>query len=145
MSEARTLIAKRKGEEFEVLVDAADYDRVVAAGPWYVDPAGYAINGGGVRVHRLVLECTKGDGLVIDHLNRNRRDNRRSNLSPGTQAENAQNVGSHVDARSPHRGVFPFRGRWQAQFMRNGERYHVGTFATEAEAARALEEARDGE
>ena len=63
------------------------------------------VNGGGyelitckgqnkVSVHRLVYEAFKGeipDGLEIDHINRNRRNNNPDNLRVVTRSENNRN------------------------------------------------------
>lgn len=95
-----------------------------------------------ITLHRLLTGCTKGDGVHVDHRNHNKLDNRRANLRPGSVAANAQNMNAHKDAASSTPGVYPFRGKWQAAFMRDGERKHVGTFATEAAAIEALAVAR---
>jgi hypothetical protein len=95
-------------------------------------------------LHRVIAGRRRGDGLVVDHINRNKLDNRRSNLRSCTQAENMANTDAHRDAVSRHKGVYPFRGRWQASYMVNGKRCHVGTFSHERDAAEALEVARHG-
>lgn len=50
---------------------------------WYTDQDGYAVadkQNVHFSLHRLVMGCTKGDGKIIDHINQNKQDNRRSNL-----------------------------------------------------------------
>ncbi len=125
------------------LVDDEDIDLVVAGWPWHCTSHGYAANAAGY-MHRVIA----GRGPVVDHKNRNKLDNRRSNLRITDAAGNAQNVTAHCDAVSSHRGVWLSvrKGkatRWKAQRMRDGVRYNLGTFLTEAEAV-AASEAFDG-
>ncbi len=116
---------------------------LISQDTWYISDHGYVRRTGDAEyLHRVVTGCVPGDGKYVDHRNRNKLDNRLANLRVGTQADNMANCSSHRDARSKHKGVYPFRGRWQASFMRQGIRHHVGTFDTEDAAAQAIEVAR---
>lgn len=89
-------------------------------------------------LHRLIL-CP-APGLVTDHINRNKLDNRRCNLRAGTRSDNQANQGK-MGARSSSR----FRGVhrhstspvWVAQISRDGRCHHLGCFDTEEAAAAA--------
>jgi len=74
-------------------------------------------------------------GMVVDHINNNGLDNRRSNLRVCTQSENARN--SKVG-----RGKVPTRGVYVSNC---GEKYMasigLGTFKTEKEASEAYKRA----
>lgn len=71
------------------LVDDDVYDKYKNV-RLFVSPNGYVIFGHYCkRLHREIMNCP--DGLVIDHKNHNRLDNRSSNLRICTQKENSNN------------------------------------------------------
>jgi hypothetical protein len=90
-------------------------------------------------MHRLILGLPVGDPRLGDHINRNRLDNRRSNLRIVDRAGNGQNVGSRAGSTSSFRGVsWDSRNRkWSAQCMLRQKLYHLGRYTSEIEAARA--------
>lgn len=94
-------------------------------------------NGGCIFLHREIMGLSEGDGLVIDHVNRDRYDCRRENLRVVTQAENCQNQGSRRNATSGHRGVSynSEAKKWVVMHTLKGKARYGGTFATEEEAA----------
>jgi hypothetical protein len=127
-----------------------DADRRLAEYRWTLHNQGYAMRGrpggGTIYMHREVLGLARGDGNEVDHENRRKLDNRRSNLRVVTHAENGDNCDSrHVRCNaaervSRHRGV-----QWHGQKRRWRARYrgkHLGLFANEADAAAAAREAR---
>jgi hypothetical protein len=98
-----------------------------------------------VSLHRQVLGLAPGDPRQGDHVNRNRLDNRRSNLRitpPGSiQTQNRGKAKSFngKPTESAYRGVYMvkkkgvFTGRWKAEV---GGTY-LGCFTSEIEAAAA--------
>jgi len=129
------------------LVDEADAPRLVSARWHFRNAEGYLatrLPGGVVEaLHRVVMGCTPGDGLVVDHVNGDRLDNRRENLRFVTTAQNAQNQGSRGGS-SRYRGVTwdRARGRWLAQACLDGRVHHLGRFESEVAAASAATEFR---
>lgn len=121
------------------LIDAADY-AAVSELAWSRASNGYAVacvDRERILMHRLVCGLTRGDPLEVDHINRNKLDNRRSNLRVCTRAQNGQNLGS-FPGTSRFRGVCrKANGRWQAQAWTNGGNRHIGVFDTEEAAAEA--------
>ena len=73
-----------------VLVDINDMPII---GKVNINNRGYAVTRSEL-VHRLLMGCTKGDGLFIDHLNGNPLDNRRENLRITTDSINKRNLHS---------------------------------------------------
>jgi hypothetical protein len=84
-----------------------------------------------------LLGCTKGDGVYVDHINRDKLDDRRGNLRIVTPAESRQNTPA-ISGR--HRGVSwdAARGKWQAKAQLNGRMVQIGRFASEEEAHQAV-------
>lgn len=124
-------------------VDEDDYERL-AVHQWYRDSNGYVRrNLGSGECSYLHREALPGHPL-IDHKNKSRLDNRKSNLRPCTKAQNAQNARRHRDRTTAGpKGVYydPARRKWVADIMANGVRRRLGRFPTESEAAAAYSQA----
>ena len=107
----------------------------LASRRWTLTAQGYAVAGGDL-MHRAVAGLVKGDGLYVDHINRDKLDNRRENLRVGTQALNCQNLPSQRGT-SRYRGVSwdKAKGKWAACVMLDRRTRHLGRFDSEVEAA----------
>lgn len=92
-----------------------------------------------VKMHRLLFPEWK----VIDHINGDGLDNRRSNLREVTHAENLQNRGMQTNNKSGYKGVHWHKKdrRWHAEIRANKRRHYLGSFATAIEAAKAYDRA----
>lgn len=122
------------------IVDAADYERInryrwtaspCADGGFY---ARRSVPGGTVLMHREIMNAPKG--MVVNHIDRNRLDNRQANLRVCTPQQNEFNKrprGGH----SRFKGVYPHGDKWQAAIKHNGKMHHLGLFDDDVEAARA--------
>jgi hypothetical protein len=121
-----------KGEEIALcLIDIEDVD-VIKNHKWcYKD--GYAItkkDGRTTAMHRLIMNPL--DNMVVDHVNHNTLDNRKSNLRVCTAKENNRNL-SNVE------GVYYRKTRksWKAKITVDGKSIYLGTYKTKSEAKRA--------
>lgn len=127
----------------EVLIDAEDLPHV-APYHWWLFCARKTSGGEYVYVirkrakkalllHREVMRAPLG--LVVDHLNGNRLDNRRANLRICTQKENMQNVKRAVSNTSGYKGVSQTSDKrgWVAKCAKR----YLGTFTSKEDAAAA--------
>ena len=93
------------------------------------------------RAHRLAWLYVYGtwpEGQ-LDHINRNRSDNRISNLREVSNKQNMQNAGKRSDNTSGHPGVswHKQRAKWQVGIVHNQKRVHLGYFSILEEALSA--------
>lgn len=131
------------------LVDDEDYE-YLAKWKWHVDNNGYARRN--VRVcigrqravimHRELAGVTSST-VDVDHINRDKLDNRRCNLRPCTRRENALNVGKRKRATSRFKGVHWVKHvrKWQARITVHQATQNLGLFSHELDAARAYNKA----
>ncbi len=111
---------------------------------WYRHPQGYAYRQearGRIKVylHRFLLG--EPDGYV-DHINRNKLDNRRFNLRVVSNSLNMLNAGPRSSNRSGYPGVCRARNnKWRAYVTVNYKQRWLGTFGTIEEAVSARAEA----
>lgn len=76
------------------------------------------------------------EGKVLDHINRNKLDNRLINLRAVTTAENARNT-RPKGKTTKFKGIALNKKKWRARCGIGGKHVHIGTFDTEIEAAMA--------
>ena len=94
-------------------------------------------------LHRVLLGVTDSNAIV-DHINNNGLDNRRSNLRVTTKMGNALNMRVNHNKKSGlPKGVYRERGEYKAQIKYNHINRYLGHFKTiEAAEARYLEEVK---
>ncbi len=97
-----------------------------------------------VRLHRFIMGCCEGDGMVVDHINGNGLDNRRSNLRVCTQSQNMKNQAKRrTKTSSQFKGVCwdPKRQQWRATIRLPNKHWEIGRSKDEVDAARMYNEA----
>ena len=91
--------------------------------------------------HRLVWMYVHGSWpkYQLDHINRNKHDNRVQNLRDVDQATNLRNVGLRKTNTSGHKGVswWANKKKWAAQIRIQGKKVFIGMFDTAELAAAA--------
>lgn len=92
-----------------------------------------------VCVHRFIFGLSKNDGQYVDHKNRNKLDNRRSNLRLCTAWQNAANK-VHKTNRL-YRGVVKMGKKWWASISSQNNIVSLGSFSSAVDAAKAYDAA----
>lgn len=101
------------------------------------------VNGRPVRksVHRIMAEAFLSipPGMVVDHINGNKIDNRLCNLRIATTSQNTWNAGKRKRNTSGYKGVTWSKSsnKWQAQMGFHGKKVFLGLFHTAEEASAA--------
>lgn len=128
------------------LIDDEDFDHVTRW-RWKLHPQGYACRSTWVdgryvtlMLHRVIANTPPH--LQTDHINRDRLDNRRSNLRNVTGSVNTMNQGLSPRNTSGYRGVTwdKARKKWMATTKHLGRYVYLGRYDTAEEAAAAREE-----
>ena len=120
------------------LIDDADVP-LIADHLWRLSAQGYAIthrDGRRIAMQRLLLGLEPQERREVDHVNRDRLDNRRENLRSATRQQNLQNLAAR-GGRSQHRGVSFCKqtGRWVAKVKIGYQEHWLGRHDTEEQAA----------
>ena len=106
--------------------------------------AGYGrtgIAGRDLLAHRYAWERANGqipEGMVIDHMCRNRACVEVSHLRLATPKQNAENLAREGTSNTGIRGVYRVGNRFDAKLGHNGEVVRLGVFSTLEEASEAI-------
>jgi hypothetical protein len=137
---------------YAVEIDNEDTDRVLAHSWWvssspemdgHVICFSTKIDKKIIKLHRFIMG--NPPGMVVDHQDGNRLNNRKSNLRICTVRQNNMNIRITKLNKSGYRGVsFSKKARkWRATISLNGKHLHLGYFAFPGAASVAYEEAAE--
>jgi hypothetical protein len=121
-----------------VLIDLDDVEKAQKY-YWGVNTQGYIhsrINGKLTRLHLYLLDFPD---RKIDHVNRNKLDNRRNNLRLCEQSQNAKNLSIKKNNTSGFPGVNKIKtsGKWRARIMVDRKEISLGHFNEFEDAVKA--------
>lgn len=127
-----------------IIIDK-EYEKELSSLTWrinYLYPQTNLPGGTQVMMHRYIMlnilkKSIKKD-CIIDHINRNKFDNRVSNLRIVSKSANSQNTSSEV-GKSGFIGVSNHRSNYEAHISVYGKRYNLGTFYSVEIAAYAYD------
>ena len=125
-------------------MDLEDYDKFYDGKKWFLTKDGYVCQfnyktNRRVFLHRVITNCPAG--MVVDHQNHVRGDNRRSNLRVCTKAENQANRTKTSRNTSGFKGVSwnAQSKKWKACSHCNGKNRTIGYFRNPEDAAIAYD------
>lgn len=127
-------------------IDEEDLE-LVSIYSWYIDSGGYVrttLQNGTLRLHQLLMGKAP-EGLLWDHINRDKKDCRKENLRIATRQINTYNRDVYINSTTGIRGIRKYPD-WYVVYIgvtEDGERrgIRVGKFKTLDEAITARKEA----
>lgn len=107
------------------LIDIEDYD-LIEGYSLYIDGRGYVKfhkDDNAIALHRYILGLDKNNEMVVDHINRNKLDNRKNNLRICTGEENRRNVGKRDNNTSGYKNISwaKHQNCWVCRVTKNGK------------------------
>ena len=101
------------------------------------------LDGKSYTAHRLVWLYVSGTiPMLIDHINRDKADNRLCNLRVSSHSENGHNSNIRCNNTSGYTGVSKAGEKWNAYITVNRKRFNLGYFATPEAANDAYTKAK---
>lgn len=120
-----------------ILISTEDVE-MVRTRSWYVNRHGYAATAYGRLLHRVVMGEPRG--RLVDHINGDKLDNRRTNLRIATFRTNARNRHTEPRGATGVRGVSRVTSapnRYRAHINVDDRQIFLGHYSTIGEAAEA--------
>jgi len=146
---------------YNVEIDSEDYDRIMSAGKWHINtsantraiknniyfrhcirektPTGTRVRG--ILLHRFIINAP--DGFLVDHIDRNSFNNKKSNLRICDTHTNAVNARMFRNNTSGARGVYKHSSskKWRASIRNRGIVYNLGAYTDFNDAVEAYKKA----
>lgn len=135
-------------EPFEFLIDTEDLEKVKKMGFWCAQTTGRIINGSknkSTLLHRYLMGVSENNPIMVDHIDGDYLNNRKSNLRFCVNAENCRNAKIGSRNSSGYKGVSFVRkvNKWKASIKYNYRDIYLGKYAVKEDAARAYNKAAE--
>ena len=137
------LYDKHGNEKARTLIDLDDIDNIIPY-RWHLDDSnGYIANNTIGYLHRYIMNFPKG--MIVDHINRNKLDNRKCNLRVCSKQQNNINKSKQSNNTSGYTGVYwnKRRCKWVAQIKVNSKKIHLGYFENKEDAIESRKKAEE--
>lgn len=108
-------------QKYEILIDKEDVPKLKHFGRISITGALYVTNSKHKLLHRYLMNCPVN--MVVDHINRDTMDNRKSNLRIVDRSINQLNRGKQSNNKSTVIGVHKSGNGWRATFQYKGKVY----------------------
>ena len=147
-----TIISKTHGQH-NIIIDDEDWEMVKLYN-WHIEYAPATLtyyvntnkcdNNGkqhNLRLHRYLTNCPKDK--MVDHINHDGRDNRKSNIRICTHEENQWNRYKKRNNNNRYKGVSKSKKskKWRSYINVNTKAIYLGSYPDEISAAKAYNEA----
>jgi len=131
-----------------ITVDDDDYE-LLNTFKWHIDADGYfqahtpMVNGKRkhVKIHRFITNAPTG--MVVDHINHDKSDNRKANLRVCTHTENVRNMQTRKQLNGIKGVYFTPNEKRKKKYLVcirvDGRQKNIGRFLTQEEAANAYD------
>jgi len=129
-----------KDTVYYYIIDKYDLERVSQYTWSYCN--GYIKNGKyRMLLHRFLMNVLNKPEVMIDHINGNRLDNRKSNLRICTNQENCMNRSKRKNCSSIYKGVIynKTQNKFIVNITKNGNIMSLGRYKTAEEAGRVYD------
>jgi hypothetical protein len=118
--------------EVKVKIDPEDWP-LVSDYHWFINSSGYPITfdlGTCKLLHRMIMEYHFGNQpLDVDHIDRNKLNNQKSNLRFCSHMVNCRNHKLHIHNKTGYTGIrFTKSRKWEVEVNYNYRKYYVGRF-----------------
>mgnify|MGYP003289292470 CR=1 FL=1 len=133
------ILCNYKNMIMSVYIDKEDYEKITNKIHIYKkekDTTFYAKHKN-TFLHRIIMNCP--ENMVVDHINHNGLDNRKSNLRTCTIKENNRNRQIGKKNTSGYIGVYWSKklNKWKAELEKDNKSYHGGYFDKKEDAVNA--------
>ena len=128
----------------EAIIDSSDVPKVEPF-KWNLSK-GYVVTKQGdkhIKLHRIIMSDYLDVDKEVDHINRNKLDNRKCNLRIVSHYENMQNLGQNKRNSTGEKGIYYIKSknRYRVDY-RQGDKIHKKMFQTFDEAKQFKESLR---
>lgn len=134
------LLGRAKNTEQNYFLVSKSKLEYVLRHSWYLGSNGYPMTytARGKTLHKNLLGRQE-QGYVIDHINRNKLDNRLENLRIITAKENSYNRTKSKNSNNIYKGVKKSGNKYIATISKDGITKNIGGFETIEDAAKAYD------